>query len=221
MKQLIGLVALLVVVGIGGFLYRNAMEHPNVSDGAVPQACTLEAKVCPDGTSVGRSGPNCTFAMCGAPNKELPELNLSFVEPVGYAENTKAPNDDLKIAYEKISKVANSPHAIVLRVFIIAEGKTANDVMLAETMYESSGNQPESMSEFKPVIIQGKTFQSVVAERFEGQVHSLYYLPREKDVLRFEVLERDVDWTNPKLVLENLPEHKALLTMLSTLESGE
>jgi hypothetical protein len=27
-------------------------------------ACTMEAKVCPDGSSVGRSGPNCEFAAC-------------------------------------------------------------------------------------------------------------------------------------------------------------
>jgi len=27
-------------------------------------ACTQEAKVCPDGTSVGRTGPNCEFAPC-------------------------------------------------------------------------------------------------------------------------------------------------------------
>ena len=27
-------------------------------------ACTLEAKICPDGSSVGRTGPNCEFAEC-------------------------------------------------------------------------------------------------------------------------------------------------------------
>jgi hypothetical protein len=27
-------------------------------------ACTMEAKICPDGTSVGRTGPNCEFAAC-------------------------------------------------------------------------------------------------------------------------------------------------------------
>ena len=29
-----------------------------------PQACTMEAKVCPDGSAVGRTGPNCEFAPC-------------------------------------------------------------------------------------------------------------------------------------------------------------
>ena len=27
-------------------------------------ACTMEAKLCPDGSSVGRSGPRCEFAAC-------------------------------------------------------------------------------------------------------------------------------------------------------------
>ncbi len=26
--------------------------------------CTKEAKLCPDGTAVGRIGPNCEFAAC-------------------------------------------------------------------------------------------------------------------------------------------------------------
>jgi hypothetical protein len=30
----------------------------------LPIACTAEAKVCPDGSSVGREGPNCEFAEC-------------------------------------------------------------------------------------------------------------------------------------------------------------
>ncbi|MBU2101293.1 DUF333 domain-containing protein [Patescibacteria group bacterium] len=29
-----------------------------------PVACTLEAKICPDGSSVGRTGPNCEFSPC-------------------------------------------------------------------------------------------------------------------------------------------------------------
>jgi hypothetical protein len=46
-----------------------------------PTACTEEAKVCPDGSAVGRTGPNCEFApcpgegtvMCTADVKECPD----------------------------------------------------------------------------------------------------------------------------------------------------
>lgn len=33
-------------------------------------ACTQQAKICPDGTAVGRTGPNCEFAECPAVNDE-------------------------------------------------------------------------------------------------------------------------------------------------------
>jgi len=30
----------------------------------IPVACTEEAKICPDGSAVGRGGPDCEFAPC-------------------------------------------------------------------------------------------------------------------------------------------------------------
>jgi len=43
-----------------------------VSSPGGQKACTMEAKICPDGTAVGRTGPNCEFAPCpnatGMPN---------------------------------------------------------------------------------------------------------------------------------------------------------
>ena len=36
----------------------------------LPVACTMEAKLCPDGSAVGRTGPNCEFAACPAPDNK-------------------------------------------------------------------------------------------------------------------------------------------------------
>lgn len=36
-----------------------------------PRACTEEAKICPDGSAVGRQGPNCEFAPCPPANYTL------------------------------------------------------------------------------------------------------------------------------------------------------
>ena len=33
-----------------------------------PKACTADAKICPDGSAVGRTGPNCEFAACPVAN---------------------------------------------------------------------------------------------------------------------------------------------------------
>jgi hypothetical protein len=40
---------------------------PAPTTGGPPQGCTTEAKVCPDGSAVGRSGPSCEFAACPTP----------------------------------------------------------------------------------------------------------------------------------------------------------
>ena len=41
--------------------------EPTVSASPFPVACTMDAKICPDGSSVGRSGPKCEFAPCPTP----------------------------------------------------------------------------------------------------------------------------------------------------------
>ena len=41
-----------------------------------PVACTMEAKICPDGTGVGRSGPNCEFAECPTESNKNDEVVL-------------------------------------------------------------------------------------------------------------------------------------------------
>jgi hypothetical protein len=54
---------LLVLIVLGGALalLTNPVTTP-VQGGGV--ACTMEAKLCPDGSYVGRTGPNCEFAAC-------------------------------------------------------------------------------------------------------------------------------------------------------------
>lgn len=40
----------------------KTFEVPVVFSGST--SCTMDAKICPDGSSVGRTGPNCEFAPC-------------------------------------------------------------------------------------------------------------------------------------------------------------
>jgi hypothetical protein len=50
-------------------------------------ACTQEAKLCPDGSAVGRSGPNCEFSPC--PGESQPSAGtLSEAEAQVIAEKT-------------------------------------------------------------------------------------------------------------------------------------
>jgi hypothetical protein len=62
MKFIIITVIALAFVIIGGYYLGTQNKNE-------PKACTMEAKLCPNGSSVGRSGPNCEFAPC--PNGTL------------------------------------------------------------------------------------------------------------------------------------------------------
>lgn len=229
MKQLIFFVILLAVFGFAAFMYRATLEapfHGTNTASSTATACTAEAKVCPDGTSIGRTGPNCEFAACPLPNIELPPAGVSFVLPAGYKANPAALGADSTLigAYEKLQLGSSStqPDAIVVRRYAIPAGKDANFVMLTETKYETADMQPKSMQEFKPVIINGKTYQMFVAERFEAVVHVEYYLPRDNDVLRFEALQHNVmNWSDPALNVRTLKTVADLETLLGTLQSNE
>ncbi len=217
MKGLLAGIIFIIVIGVGGFLYRNTFEHP-VATAPLPVACTMEAKLCPDGTSVGRSGPNCTFAPCALPNAEDAAIHLAFVIPTGYTANADAIGSDetLRAVFDKPAK-GDVPHSIIIRRYAIEAGKTATSTILSHTMYEPSGNTPKALSEFTKKNFNGKTFYCVTLERFEGQIHTACYLPRAEDVLRFEVLEKGVDWTNPNLKIDSLPEHTLFYKMLGTV----
>lgn len=62
--------AVIFVIGVGVLAYYNlnqsAGEAANVPLTNGTKACTLEAKQCPDGSYVGRTGPNCEFKLCPA-----------------------------------------------------------------------------------------------------------------------------------------------------------
>lgn len=59
----IGVLALFVALWAGSRYLVSKL------DGSGAQACTADALICPDGTAVGRTGPNCEFAPCPTPTE--------------------------------------------------------------------------------------------------------------------------------------------------------
>lgn len=85
---IVGIGVGIVAIGVGGFFL-----YPQAKPQAV--ACTMEAKICPDGSAVGRVGPQCEFAPC-----PMPKLTWSFVDVgddtvrgIPHTEVTVAMND--------------------------------------------------------------------------------------------------------------------------------
>jgi len=73
-KRLSPLIAFGIIIGLailvaGAFQLvkndSNSAELPVINN---PKGCTAEAKLCSDGSAVGRSGPNCEFAECPVEN---------------------------------------------------------------------------------------------------------------------------------------------------------
>lgn len=66
-----------LVIGLSFLSFKNLTNYmegvgpaPVVTVPEIPEgtACTMEAKICPDGTAVGRTGPKCEFAACPSPD---------------------------------------------------------------------------------------------------------------------------------------------------------
>ena len=60
-KKIIYIVAVVIIIFIGWFIFENIRRFGENIDQA---ACTMEARICSDGSTVGRSGPNCEFTPC-------------------------------------------------------------------------------------------------------------------------------------------------------------
>lgn len=71
--RIIFLISFLVV--LAGVLFFSLNKKPE------QVFCTQEAKLCPDGSYVGRTGPNCEFAACPESNWKTKEGNVSFNYP--------------------------------------------------------------------------------------------------------------------------------------------
>lgn len=71
---LMSLLVLIALLGVIAFVIPRGTSPQ-------PVACTMEAKICPDGSAVGRVGPNCEFAAC--PDIATSTVGISPVVGVG------------------------------------------------------------------------------------------------------------------------------------------
>lgn len=114
---LIVLVVLGVIAIVAQSAIRQAMPSQNgqVEEGPeaiIPEgvACTMDAKMCPDGSFVGRVPPTCEFAACLS-NKPLPKAPVTT---------------DYEIS---IGEIAGNPFLNVIPKTIIEDSRCPIDVM--------------------------------------------------------------------------------------------
>lgn len=213
MKSLFLGILAIVLIGFGGLVYRNAVEHP-----LRPVACPMDALLCPDGTSVARTGNSCSFAACPPPNVSLADSNISFAIPEGFV--VVGFPDEVSIAAYALPSVASSSKdaSIAIRRYAIAASSTALTT-IQQTAISGVSGLPVGMTAYSSTELGTHRFTVVFIERFEGVIHTAYYLARATDVLRFDAVDTDVqNWTNPNLDTSILPAHAALRKLLLTLQ---
>ena len=70
---------MVALVTLGGFVFWYFVsESPSVPE---PVACTADAKLCPNGSAVGRVGPNCEFASCPTASPSDDPIIIDYPTP--------------------------------------------------------------------------------------------------------------------------------------------
>jgi hypothetical protein len=207
----LGVLVTIIVIG-AGLWYRNAIEHPSQ-----PIACPMDAELCPDGTSVSRTGLSCTFPACPPPNVSLSDVGISFAIPVGFTATT-SPDSASVATYEMAG--ASSTADIIIRSYAIEASSTAL-ATIQQTVIGGASGAPIDITSFSSSTFGTHRFTIVSIQRFEGVVDIAYYLARENDVLRFDAIDTGVtNWADPNLDTGALPANSALQKLLTTLQGN-
>jgi len=213
MKTLLLGVALIVLVGVGGLVYRNAVEYSQQ-----PIACPVEKLVCPDGTELTHTGLSCDFPTCPPPNVTLADVGITFAVPEGFAEGTSQ-EAGVVAEYRKPGPTELEPMTITIRRYAIEASSTPLAVIQATAIGGTSG-LPVSPARFSALSLGGRTFTVVPIDRFEAVIVNAYYLAHKGEVLRFDAVDRGVmEWMEPNLDVMTLPAQVALRGMLTTLQA--
>lgn len=100
MKIILAIVAIFIAGGVLSYVVFN----DGIGEIGGPTACTADAKLCPDGSYVGRSGPNCSFAPCPA----VEELEV----PADVQAHIDAKSDLVRLESPAPLAIVDSPLAV-------------------------------------------------------------------------------------------------------------
>jgi hypothetical protein len=133
------LIITILALSIGFFLGKNSNIILNVNSLITPtndaKSCTLETKICPDGSSVGRTGPNCEFTPCPTINKSEPQTS-----PID--SNLPMPGEK-----ENMGKVEGKlcfPSEYIPKGYILA--KNTDTGLIEKTLFEGTPPKDPSFS---------------------------------------------------------------------------
>lgn len=121
------------MVGVVGvyFVYKEVKEPKII-------ACTMEARLCPDGSYVGRTGPNCEFADCPAiENSGI--KGIALLGPMCPVERIPPDPQCADRPYKTSLIATNADQSQIIKQFDSdADGKFSVNLPLGEYMISSA-----------------------------------------------------------------------------------
>jgi hypothetical protein len=87
-KNKIALIIIIFVVLLIGIYFFETNKPEQIY-------CTQEAKICPDGSAVGRTGPNCEFAVCPLNNQLEKAITDYLVSQSQFSWKTKSDSQNI------------------------------------------------------------------------------------------------------------------------------
>lgn len=128
------------IIGVGSYYLGKTSNKQNPqTTTSKSQGCTQEAKLCPDGSSVGRTGPNCEFALCPA----------TTIQPTSIpkkVDSESLKNEILKSSGIEVEKIDISPSDSKLTAFL---GHDKDWSRFGIYLYDSSSQSTKIIFEVK------------------------------------------------------------------------
>lgn len=132
------LIVILVLLVLGGAIY--AFTDRDGADEAV--VCTMDAKLCPDGSYVGRTGPKCEFALC--PGSATSTSGATSTGIIGTVTNaTSTVTGTTTISLPKTGTVTYTDSGFSPKTLIVAKGGTVTFInRSSQNMWVASDPHP-------------------------------------------------------------------------------
>ncbi len=200
-------IVLVVIALLAAIAYAIGLQFGNLGQGdknissTTPQACTEEVKICDDGSSVGRTGPNCEFAECPIVNKQERRYVCLGNEPY------KEENFKIGFTCEPGISVVSSPSEIIIDtsggngpyVWIMDNNDTSYPSKLVETLnplkigesFKDDLHQYKRLSNKILFDLSSKVFQ-YTPDISLGYPYFIYMVPGQNSNIWIQASENDV-----------------------------
>jgi len=141
---------------------NNSNQTENMNNRNTPTVCTQEARQCPDGSYVSRTGPNCEFSECPATTaNSSPDIVLGkFVGP-----DSSISDDELQQSVDAGHQPWRLDPELVIKAYITSAGFSEQDIATLKqiSIFASAG-----ISTFE-ISHSGSTYIITVIQPVPGQ----------------------------------------------------